>query len=541
MATHKIPAALITGAAAVAVVVVILWTSGILAGRETQVSDATTENTSAPLSSQSNAVPAGTLYPVTALPGQTKCERSQPGSQQPQMGTSEIEAAVAGGVVQIVTDIGVGSGFIADPEGIVVTDSRVVEGSWLIKVTLQNGKTLSGALLGINQKLGIAYIGVSDEEKLFQIPMGNSDNMCAGDNAFAFQYQPGPNPEGNAPIITTGRISSVGKGFLATDLLLSPKSIGGPLLGNSGMVVGVNSIGLGVSGSEAISARNFAVPINGIRKQIEDGLDRGQLTAGARPALLPTATPTVIPTLVPTPPLPTTTPVPQPMPTATPATVQLPSPTPQPEATRTPLPRVRATPTPVPSPTRVARPRIQPTSTPTPTLAPTRAPTPTRTPTPAPVVLDEYMNNKDGYSIAYPDGWSIEGRQRGRVSLVPRSGEAYIEVSSESILIDWSLGEFTDHYRQRKGRQASSWEMYSEVSAAGKYRGATNYVRIEFRRQINSSDCIESGVTDLYRSRYFPSVLKGFAVTMSICEDRLVEHGELREEILSSFTEFQTE
>ena len=457
------------------------------------------------------------------------------------MGTSEIEAAVASGVVQIVTDIGVGSGFIADPEGIVVTDSRVVEGSWLIKVALQNGKTLSGDLLGINQKLGIAYIGVSDEEKLFQIPMGNSDNMCAGDNAFAFQYQPGPSPEGTAPIITTGRISSVGKGFLATDLLLSPKSIGGPLLGNSGMVVGVNSIGLGVSGSEAISARNFAVPINGIRKQIEDGLDRGQLTAGARPALLPTATPTVIPTLVPTPPLSTTTPVPHTAPTATPATVQLPSPTPQPEATRTPLPRVRATPTPAPSPTRVARPRIQLTSTPTPTLAPTRAPTPTRTPTPAPIVLDEYMNSTDGYSIAYPDGWSIEGWERGRLSLVPRSGEAYIEVSSESILSDWSLGEFTDHYRQRKGRQASSWEMYSEVSAAGKYRGVTNYVRIEFRRQIDSSDCIESGVTDLYRSRYFPSVLKGFAVTMSICEDRLLEYGELREEILSSFTEFQTE
>ena len=135
----------------------------------------------------------------------------------------------------------------------------------------------------------------------------------------------------------------------------------------------------------------------------------------------------------------------------------------------------------------------------------------------------------------------VESESPGNVLLTSRDGAAHIEILSDSVFPDWSLGEFTDHYRQRVGRQAASWQDYRELSAAGAFRGATNYVRIEFLRQKGSGDCVESGTTEVYRSRFFPTVQRGYAVTLSICQGSLESYATLLDVILESFSEFQVE
>ena len=67
------------------------------------------------------------------------------------------------------------------------------------------------------------------------------------------------------------------------------------------------------------------------------------------------------------------------------------------------------------------------------------------------------------------------------------------------------------------------------------------YVHLEYRRQKAPGDCEESVVIHLHRSRYFPARLKGFAITMSICEASIERYGPLRELVLASFEEFKTE
>ena len=120
-------------------------------------------------------------------------------------------------------------------------------------------------------------------------------------------------------------------------------------------------------------------------------------------------------------------------------------------------------------------------------------------------------------------------------------GAATIEILSESINKEWSLGEFVENYRLRLMQRAPGWQVYQEKRISGEFRGATNFVRIEFRRQISTGSCVENVVTELYRSRYFPKKLQGFAVSLSICEDSLRQFAQQRDSILSSFQESPTQ
>ena len=119
-------------------------------------------------------------------------------------------------------------------------------------------------------------------------------------------------------------------------------------------------------------------------------------------------------------------------------------------------------------------------------------------------------------------------------------GGAFLEILAESISPDSSLGEFIENYRLRISRRAGTWADYRETSIRGEFQGAINYIHQEFRRKETASSCTENGVSHLYRSRFFPVRLNGFVVTMSICEDSLRRYGPVRETVLTSFEEFQT-
>ena len=112
-----------------------------------------------------------------------------------------------------------------------------------------------------------------------------------------------------------------------------------------------------------------------------------------------------------------------------------------------------------------------------------------------------------------------------------------LEIRAEDFPQDWSIGEFADRYRQDFLTQARNWHHYREVSATGQFRGATNYVQIEFKRQRTPEACVEDGVIHLYRSRFFSARMKGFAVTMAVCEEDLAGLEAKRTTAMESFTE----
>ena len=563
--SHKILLGAVAGVVVIAVAGFLLWTMGFLGGGGSAVNEDRAADDSPRQSTEERGIPPEEpAYAVTAIPGIPECDRPASASEDaPEWEVSEIEAAALTGVVQVLTDIGGGSGFIANEDGIIVTDSQVVGGSWLIRVRLADGKTVNGELFGINERLGVAYIEVDNSEGLAPIPMGDSDDVCIGDAAFAAGFPSAADGAETSPSITQGLISSNRGGFFRTDVSLQSGNVGGPLLNAAGRVVGINSSGIVVAAERSSSASNFAIPINDVKLQIADGLDREQLSSGVRLPQRPTDTPQPVATVKPTPipaqsqavaasatPVPTPTVIPQPSPTATPR------PTPRPTATPRPTPRPTATPRPTPRPTATPRPRPtqrptatprptptrRPTATPRPTLRPTAVPTriPRPTATPALPPMQEYRNERSGYSLEYPTAWRVDQEAGGVVVLRSADGAAFIEILSEPISRDWSLGEFTESHRLRVSRRASSWDLYQELSIRGEFRGATNYIHQEFRRREMPGNCIENGVSHMYRSRYFPARLQGFVVTMSICEDSVRAYGPSREAILSSFEEFQT-
>ena len=180
-----------------------------------------------------------------------------------------------------MTDLGRGSGFVADSDGIIVTDSQVIAGSWLIRVRLSDGTTLNGELFGIDERLGVAYVEVTSSGELDPIALGDSDEVCVGDAAFAAGFPHSGNTDREVPGIAQGLISASTEDAFKTDASLGPGSVGGPLLNTAGLVVGVNSSGIEVSGDRITSASNFAIPINGVRQRLADGLDREDLTTTA--------------------------------------------------------------------------------------------------------------------------------------------------------------------------------------------------------------------------------------------------------------------
>ena len=542
---RKIPSGIVAVVVVAAIAGIALWTMGILGGNGLPQEDAVAEDSPTRSTAERGAASQDPTYPVTAIPGISECDRPASASQDaPEWEVSKIEAAALTGVVQVLTDTGGGSGFVANSDGIIVTDSQVVGGSWLIRVRLAGGETVNGELFGIDERLGVAYIEVDNSEHLAPIPLGDSDDVCIGDAAFAAGYPHGDGASGTAPSITQGLISSNKGGFFRTDVSPSPGSIGGPLLDASGRVVGVNSNGIVVTGERATSASNFAIPINGVKLRMSDGLNREQLSSGVRLPSRPAETPRPVATIPPTP-----TPAPSPIAAAaslpTPTFTPQPSPTPTPTARPTPTPRPTATPRPTPTRRPTATPRPTPTPRPTlrprPTSTPRPTPTPTLAPTPTPAVppLQEYRNDQAGYTIEYPRDWRVDQETSGVVVLASRNGAAFIEILAEPMSRDGSLGEFTENHRLRVARRAANWELYREISISGEFRGGTNYIHQEFRRREGPTSCIEDVVSHLYRSRFFPARLQGFVVTMSICEDSLRNYGPSRESVMASFEEFQ--
>ena len=189
---------------------------------------------------------------------------------------------------------GLGSGFIINDSGEIVTNYHVINGSRDITVTLSGGtdhKEYKAKVLGFRRRDDLALLKIDAGRKLPYVRLGDSENLEVGQKVLAIG-----NPFGFEGTLTTGIVSSLGRslpnengvmmdGLIQTDAAINPGNSGGPLLDSKGSVIGINTmilgsqVGNGESGSIGIG---FAMPIVRAKSMLEEYRTTGQIS---RPVL----------------------------------------------------------------------------------------------------------------------------------------------------------------------------------------------------------------------------------------------------------------
>ena len=173
-----------------------------------------------------------------------------------------------------------GSGFIIDATGIVITNNHVIKGAEDIMVRVNGGKEYKAKVLGADPLSDIAVLKIETEEKLISVKFGDSDKARIGDWVIAIG-----NPFGLGGTVTSGIISARNRDigmsryedFIQTDASINVGNSGGPLFDMNGDVIGINTAILGQSGSIGIG---FAIPSNSAKKVIEQLIEFGETKRG---------------------------------------------------------------------------------------------------------------------------------------------------------------------------------------------------------------------------------------------------------------------
>ncbi|MCG8693002.1 MAG: DegQ family serine endoprotease [Minwuiales bacterium] len=176
---------------------------------------------------------------------------------------------------------GVGSGFIIDPDGYVVTNNHVVGRASEIEVTLNDGETFDATLVGRDQRTDLALLKIEADEPLPYVEFGDSDKARVGDWVLAVG-----NPFGLGGTVTAGIISADGRDlrdatlvdFLQIDAPINRGNSGGPSFNKDGEVIGVNTaIYSPTGGSIGIG---FAIPSNLAEKVVDQLRETGKVARG---------------------------------------------------------------------------------------------------------------------------------------------------------------------------------------------------------------------------------------------------------------------
>ncbi len=173
---------------------------------------------------------------------------------------------------------GSGSGFIINSSGQIVTNSHVVDGADSVTVTLKDGRTFNGKVLGEDPVTDVAAIKI-DASNLPTLSVGNSDTLQPGEAAIAIGNPLGLNNTVTAGIISaTGRSSSdIGASdkrvdYIQTDAAINPGNSGGPLLNTRGQVIAMNTAI--IQGAQGLG---FAIPINTVQKIAQELIATGKV------------------------------------------------------------------------------------------------------------------------------------------------------------------------------------------------------------------------------------------------------------------------
>ena len=171
-----------------------------------------------------------------------------------------------------------GSGFIIDAGGYVVTNNHVVENADKIKVFLKNEKEYDAEIIGRDANTDIALIKIISEDKFPVVQLGDSDALKVGQWVVAIG-----NPFGLGHTVTAGIVSAKGRvigsgpydDYIQTDASINPGNSGGPLLNMHGNVVGINT--MIIAGGSGIG---FAIPVNMAKEIVGQLRDSGEVTRG---------------------------------------------------------------------------------------------------------------------------------------------------------------------------------------------------------------------------------------------------------------------
>ena len=171
-----------------------------------------------------------------------------------------------------------GSGFIIERDGYIVTNNHVIENADQIKVTLSDEKEYDAKVIGRDPKTDLALIKISSAGSLTPCKLGDSDKLKVGSWVVAIG-----SPFGLEQTVTAGIVSAKGRkigsgpydDFIQTDASINPGNSGGPLINLEGEVVGINTAI--VTGGQGIG---FAIPINLAKGIIEQLKQSGEVTRG---------------------------------------------------------------------------------------------------------------------------------------------------------------------------------------------------------------------------------------------------------------------
>ena len=156
-----------------------------------------------------------------------------------------------------------GSGFIVDPSGIIVTNNHVIDGADEITVTFHDNSTLKAEVVGRDESGDIAVLKVKSDKPLTAVPFGDSEAMRVGDWVLAIG-----NPFGLGGTVTAGIVSARNRNihqgpyddFIQTDAAINKGNSGGPLFNMDGQVIGINTAIYSQSGGSV--GVGFSIPAN---------------------------------------------------------------------------------------------------------------------------------------------------------------------------------------------------------------------------------------------------------------------------------------
>ncbi len=209
--------------------------------------------------------------------------------------TSLYESALPGVVsIRVITDVGsgIGSGFVFDAQGHVVTNFHVVDGATEVEVDFSSGYKTYGTVIGTDLDSDLAVIkGEVPADELYPLTLGDSELLRVGQTVIAIG-----NPFGLSGTMTTGIVSALGRtldslndapsggyftagDIIQTDAAINPGNSGGPLFNMSGEVIGINrairTTSSSSTGDPVNSGIGFAISINIVKRVVPSLIENG--------------------------------------------------------------------------------------------------------------------------------------------------------------------------------------------------------------------------------------------------------------------------
>jgi serine protease Do len=187
-----------------------------------------------------------------------------------------------------------GSGFVIDAGGYILTNNHVVENADEILVKLSSGKEFKAKVVGRDSKTDIALIEISGATDLTPVTLGESDDLKVGQWVVAIG-----NPFGLENTVTAGIVSALARhinqgpydNFIQTDAAINPGNSGGPLLNTRGEVVGINTAIFSRGGGNI--GIGFAIPISLAKEIVPQLKEKGRVTRGWLGVMIQKVTPDI--------------------------------------------------------------------------------------------------------------------------------------------------------------------------------------------------------------------------------------------------------